>query len=83
MKIKPKNKLDVGSSISMEWLFVQHVLVKLEFRVLVFVKGAKVENLERLLWSKDRKSQKFKPQVTSGFRIKLGPQVRGGGGGGS
>lgn len=42
-----------------------------------------MENLERLLWSKDRKSQKFKPQVTSGFRIKLGPQVRGGGGGGS
>ena len=41
-----------------------------------------MENLERLLWSKDRKSQKFKPQVTSGFRIKLGPQVRGGGGGG-
>ena len=39
-----------------------------------------MENLERLLWSKDRKSQKFKPQVTSGFRIKLGPQVRGGGG---
>lgn len=38
-----------------------------------------MENLERLLWSKDRKSQKFKPQVTSGFRIKLGPQVRGGG----
>lgn len=82
VKIKPKNKLDVGSSIFMEWLFVQHVLVKLEFRVLVFVEGAKVENLERLLWSKDRKSQKFKPQVTSGFRIKLGPQVRGGGGGG-
>ena len=41
-----------------------------------------MENLERLLWSKDRKSQKFKPQVTSGFRIKLGPQVRGGEGGG-
>lgn len=41
-----------------------------------------MENLERLLWSKDRKSQKFKPQVTSGFRIKLGPQVRGGGEGG-
>lgn len=40
-----------------------------------------MENLERLLWSKDRKSQKFKPQVTSGFRIKLGPQVRGGEGG--
>ena len=39
-----------------------------------------MEDLERLLWSKDRKSQKFKPQVTSGFRIKLGSQVRGGGG---
>lgn len=54
VKIKPKNKLDVGSSIFMEWLFVQHFLVKLEFRVLVFVEGAKVENLERLLLSKDR-----------------------------
>ena len=35
VKIKPKNKLDVGSSISMEWLFVQHDLVKLEFKVLI------------------------------------------------
>ena len=41
VKIKPKNKLDVGSSISMEWLFVQHVLVKLEFRVLILWKEQK------------------------------------------
>ena len=44
-------------------LLVHYYQVKLEFRMLVFVEGRKLDELEKNAWSKDKDQQPTQPQV--------------------